>query len=70
MSLNERQFVCEVCGFTEDRDLNASYNIEDFAVNTLRSKGIKACGESVRPYRQCIGDKAVSMMQETSLSGS
>lgn len=38
LTLNERTFVCENCGFTIDRDLNASINIEKFAVS---STGIK-----------------------------
>jgi putative transposase len=29
MSLSDRVFVCEECGHTEDRDLNASKNIAE-----------------------------------------
>jgi putative transposase len=47
LTLEDRTYVCE-CGHIEDRDLNASINIEDFGISTLSSRGIKACGESVR----------------------
>jgi putative transposase len=47
LKLGDRVYVCE-CGHIEDRDLNASINIEDFGLSTLSSRGIQACGESVR----------------------
>jgi len=47
LKLEERVYICE-CGHTEDRDLNASNNIEEFGLSTLSSRGIQACGESVR----------------------
>jgi putative transposase len=47
LKLEDRIYVCE-CGHIEDRDLNASINIEDFGLSTLSSRGIQACGESVR----------------------
>jgi putative transposase len=50
LSLSDRIFECE-CGHVEDRDLNASINLERFGLSTLSSRGIKACGESVRLLR-------------------
>lgn len=47
LKLEDRTYICK-CGHVEDRDLNASINIEDFGVSTLSSRGIQACGESVR----------------------
>lgn len=31
LSLNERTYICEFCGFVCDRDLNAAYNLRDLA---------------------------------------
>jgi putative transposase len=47
LKLEDRTYICE-CGHKEDRDLNASINIEYFGINTLSSRGIQACGESIR----------------------
>lgn len=47
LTLEDRVYICE-CGHVEDRDLNASINIENHVMSTLSSRGIKACGESVR----------------------
>jgi len=45
LSLAERTYDCDFCGFTLDRDLNAAINLK----NTVSSTGIYACGESVSP---------------------
>lgn len=37
LSLSERVFNCEVCSFTCDRDLNASYNLANLAVSSTVS---------------------------------
>lgn len=47
LSLGERVFECEVCGFTCDRDLNAARNLERLAASS--ADNVNACGESVRP---------------------
>ena len=57
-TLSDRVFQC-TCGHVEDRDLNASINLENFGLSTLSSRGIKACGESVRLQDAC-GQGAVS----------
>jgi putative transposase len=62
LSLEDRIFICE-CGHTEDRDLNASINQEGVGLSTLSSRGIKACGESVR-LLETTDLGAVSKMQE------
>jgi putative transposase len=64
LSLNDRIFICE-CGHIEDRDLNASINQENVGLSTLSSRGIKACGESVR-LRDLIKE-AVSVKQEENI---
>ncbi|MBA7689239.1 hypothetical protein ES703_97743 [subsurface metagenome] len=55
LSLKERQFVCEICGFTIDRDENAARNLEylstlldskHLTVSTGSSPGSYACGDT------------------------
>jgi putative transposase len=41
LSLGERRFRCEGCGFESDRDLNAALNL----FRTVSSTGSQACGE-------------------------
>ena len=66
LTLEDRIFICPHCGHTEDRDLHASINLEQYGINTLSSRGIKACGESVRLFGAC-GPEAVSLNQEGNL---
>ncbi len=66
LSLEDRIFICE-CGHVEDRDLNASINQEEFGLSTLSSRGIKACGESVRLLENA-NPKAVSIKQEENMN--
>jgi len=40
LSLNERTFNCENCGFSGDRDLNAAINLATLAVSST----VSACG--------------------------
>ena len=40
LTLKDRTFVCNECGFSCDRDLNASFNL-----STLGSSGTQACGQ-------------------------
>lgn len=49
MPLSERTYICNRCGMTMDRDVNASRNILNRA--TLGQRGSHAQGESVRPQR-------------------
>ena len=50
--LSERTYVCEACGLTQDRDLNAACNLAQLA--TASSAGRYACGESVSPGLQAV----------------
>lgn len=65
LSLDDRVYICE-CGHIEDRDLNASINIENVGLSTLSSRGIKACGESVR-LQEVRDSEAVSLKQEENI---
>jgi hypothetical protein len=49
-----------------DRDLNASICQEKYGLSTLSSRGIKACGESVRLLKTS-NLKAVSIKQEENI---
>ena len=52
MPLSERTYICNFCGMTMDRDVNASINILNRA--TLGQRGSHAQGESVRPYQEAV----------------
>jgi putative transposase len=49
MPLNERQYICDNCGLSLDRDLNAAYNIRNWVLqkyqNTAGTAEINACGD-------------------------
>jgi putative transposase len=47
LSLAERLYLCETCGFTEDRDVNAARNLLKLAASGAESQN--ACGGIVRP---------------------
>jgi transposase len=40
--LNQRVYVCEVCGYTNDRDLNAALNLAKVAESSSETQN--ACG--------------------------
>ena len=42
LSLAEREYHCQSCGFTEDRDVNAAKNLRLLAVG--QTERINACG--------------------------
>lgn len=70
LTLKDRIYVCD-CGNVIDRDLNASINLEKYGIiklkDTLSSRGIQACGESVRLVGACIDQEAVSLNQEENI---
>ena len=37
ISLADRQYHCESCGFTEDRDVNAAINLKNLAIGSVES---------------------------------
>lgn len=47
LSLSNRTYLCDFCGYTEDRDLNAAINIKnkgtEIFLNTVGTTGIYAC---------------------------
>ena len=46
--LSQRTFQCEECQMECDRDINAAKNLERYALTTVSSTGIDACGEAVQ----------------------
>jgi putative transposase len=52
LTLKDRIFVCPSCGHTQDRDEQASWNIETEGLSTLGQRGIYACGESNKRERR------------------
>jgi putative transposase len=47
LTLAERTFRCEICGHTEDRDVNAARNLLHLAASGAESRN--ACGGTARP---------------------
>lgn len=39
----DRMFICSVCGYKEDRDLNAAYNLRSLAYNDSNAMDLVAC---------------------------
>lgn len=46
ISLSDRTYICPVCGFEANRDMNAALNLESVAVSSTET--LNACGEDVR----------------------
>jgi putative transposase len=69
MGLGTRIYVCDRCGLTIDRDLNAALNLEQLATGSSsasRTPGVhNACGESVRPGLQAVLVEAGTERQST-----
>jgi len=69
LTLSDRVWVCDGCGATLDRDLNAAINIVNLAVRRvppeLGAKLQNACGEDVRPT---VASLAASAKQEPSIN--
>ena len=65
LTLSDRTFACDACGFTADRDLNAAYNLR----STASSAGIYAYGDHVSPElaQAVIGE--VGILSQMSTSG-
>jgi len=61
LSLSEREYHCEQCGFETNRDLNAALNL--VAVSLPETEN--ACGGEVRLYADALNlQRAASMKQE------
>jgi len=71
LSLSERIYKCENCGFELNRDLNAAINLENYQENSPVSytgslkKETKACGVSTPPKAQRQRD---TMKQEVNFN--
>ena len=61
LSLKERTFICSSCGFTLDRDENASLNLENLATSSV----VVACGVSNQPKRKAKGHNEAGSKQQT-----
>lgn len=55
LTLGQRTFVCQGCGFQCDRDLNAARNL----LRTVSSTGIQACGEESSGSRICVSETSL-----------
>lgn len=58
LTLAERTFICEECGFELDRDLNAAINLENLASSTASSAESYARGEPISLASQARLDEA------------
>ncbi len=72
VSISQRTFICKKCNMRKDRDINASVNILDRALNFARTNfdsktvkateghsGSQACGDNVRPSaRKAVAEEA------------
>lgn len=65
MGLRDRVYICDLCGLTIDRDLNAALNLE--LLTTGSSPERYACGESVRPGFQAVLVEAGTEHQSASV---
>lgn len=61
LSLKERTFVCSSCGFTADRDANASFNLRNLATSSV----VVACGVSDKPKRKAKGHYEAGSKQQS-----
>ena len=65
LQLKDRQYNCNKCKISIDRDYNASLNIKELGINTLGRREIKACGvSSVGESILDIDSRYDSMKQE------
>ncbi|MFZ4658370.1 MAG: RNA-guided endonuclease InsQ/TnpB family protein [Caldilineaceae bacterium] len=65
LTLSDRIFVCDDCGHTMDRDLNAAINLK----NTVSSTGIHAYGDRVSPGLAQAVIVEVGILSQMSTSG-
>ncbi|MGC8538037.1 MAG: zinc ribbon domain-containing protein, partial [Candidatus Micrarchaeia archaeon] len=61
--LSQRTFICEACGYRNNRDINASQNTLDKALGSIKPteghSGSQACGDDVRPSaRKAVAEEA------------
>ena len=68
LTLGDRTFSCDSCGFVLDRDTNAAINLLNEWKRTAESAGI-ACGEDVRPEGNLVSGRQTSVKQECGIAG-
>ncbi len=68
LTLDDRTFHCDNCGFELDRDANAAINLLNEWKRTAESAGI-ACGEDVRPEGNLVSGRQTSVKQECGIAG-
>jgi putative transposase len=68
LTLGDRTFLCESCGFKLDRDANAALNLLNEWKRTVATTGI-ACGEDVRPEGTVCSGRQTSAKQEYEFTG-
>lgn len=67
LTLDERIYHCEECGFTVDRDLNAAMNLSRLAVSL--TDRVNACGEGSADINLRVDVKLPSMKRESLRAG-
>ena len=67
LTLSDRIFVCDSCGFELDRDANAAINLLNEWKRTVATAGI-ACGEEIRPNASSSKGQT-SLKQEHEFTG-
>jgi len=70
IKLSQRTFICESCGFTCDRDLNAAFNIKALGLKKLNKSGtglIYACGDTTIGEQSRDWSRFVSAKQEAAI---
>jgi putative transposase len=68
LTLGDRTFSCDSCGFELDRDANAAINLLNEWTKTVATTGL-ACGEDVRPESSIGTGRQTSMKQEYGIGG-
>jgi len=63
MDLGTRVYICDQCGLTIDRDLNAAINLEQLTTGSSPER--YACGESISPGYQAVLVEAGTEHQST-----
>lgn len=68
LTLADRTFHCDNCGFESDRDANAAINLLNVWKRTVATAGL-ACGEDVRPEGNLVSGRQTSLKQEYGITG-
>ncbi len=69
LNLSDREYICEICGITIDRDLNAALNLEKLAASSAVSAyslGSSGSQTFENETTDCVGTKHLSDLSENS----